>query len=216
MTDTSPQSTAHEYWEEFYRDRESPWGRVRRPNEPLVREVSELPPGTALDLGCSEGTDAIWLADRGWRVTAVDVSATALRRAAANAAHAGVAEWIDWQRHDLSQSFPAGHFDLVSAQFLHSPVELEGERTAILRRAAEAVAPGGVLLIVGHAGWPSWQHTPHFDYHFPTTAEVLDSLDLAPGRWRVERDELFTRELTDPDGLPGTREDNVLRLRHTA
>ncbi|WP_344278246.1 class I SAM-dependent methyltransferase [Streptomyces hebeiensis] len=204
-------TVAQQYWEGFYGERDSVWSG--RPNELLVREVEALTPGTALDLGCAEGGDAIWLARRGWRVTGADASATALRRAAARADEEGLGERIDFQRHDLSQGFPAGSFDLVSAQYLHSPVEQDGERTAILRQAARAVAPGGVLLIVGHAGWPSWEAEPPFDYHFPTTAEVLDSLGLEPGQWHVEVEELVTRDVTDPEGRPATRRDNVLKVR---
>jgi SAM-dependent methyltransferase len=204
-------TAAEQYWEERYRDGGPVWSG--RPNELLVREVASLPPGTVLDLGCGEGGDAVWLAGQGWQVTAVDVSATALRRGAEHARDAGVAERISWERHDLSRSFPEGSFDLVSAQFLHSPVAAEGEREEVLRRAAAAVAPGGVLLVAGHAGWPSWvREDPPFDYHFPTTGEVLDVLDLEPGRWRVQREELIEREATDPEGRPGRREDNVLRI----
>jgi SAM-dependent methyltransferase len=204
-------TVAEQYWEERYRDGGRIWSG--QPNALLVREVASLPPGTALDLGCGEGADAVWLAARGWQVTAVDVSATALRRGSEHAQDAGVAERIRWERHDLSRSFPGGSFDLVSAQFLHSPVAAEGEREAVLRRAAAAVAPGGVLLVAGHAGWPSWQREdPPFDYHFPTTGEVLEVLDLDPGRWRVQLEELVEREVPDPEGRPGRREDNVLRI----
>ncbi|MER7661684.1 MULTISPECIES: class I SAM-dependent methyltransferase [unclassified Streptomyces] len=213
MTDSPTPNSAQQYWEGFYRERDTPSERAGKPNELLVREAGSLAPGTALDLGCAEGGDAIWLAGQGWRVTATDVSKTALRRAAGRAAEAGLAERVDWQQHDLSRSFPDGRFDLVSAQFLHSPVEAVGERTGILRRAAQAVAPGGVLLIVGHAGWPSWQTAPPFDYHFPTTGEVLASLALEPGAWHVEIEELLTRELPGPDGRTGTRADNVLKVR---
>jgi SAM-dependent methyltransferase len=202
---------AEQYWEERYRDEGRIWSG--RPNALLVREVGGLEPGTALDLGCGEGGDAIWLAAQGWRVTAVDVSATALRHGADHAREAGVAARIRWERHDLSRSFPEGSFDLVSAQFLHSPVAADGEREEILRRAAGAVARGGTLLVVGHAGWPSWQETPSFEYHFPTTAEVLDALGLEPGQWVVELEEVVERDLPDPDGRPGRREDNVLRVR---
>jgi SAM-dependent methyltransferase len=204
-------TSAERYWEAHYRDADG--NRVPTPNPLLVREAGALPPGTALDLGCGSGGDAIWLARKGWRVTAVDVSATALRRAAAHADTVGVAERISWARHDLSRSFPAGSFDLVSAQFLHSPVAQDGEREAILRQAAGAVAPGGRLLIAGHAGWPSWVQEPPFAYHFPTTGEVLASLDLAPDRWHVEVDELVERDVTAPDGRPGRRGDNVLYVR---
>jgi SAM-dependent methyltransferase len=208
-TDTA--ASAEQFWEERYGAEDRVWSG--RPNALLVREAEGLPPGSALDLGCGEGGDAIWLAGRGWQVTAVDVSATAMRRGADHAREAGIAGRIRWERHDLSRSFPDGSFDLVSAQFLHSPVAAEGEREEILRRAAAAVAPGGVLLVVGHAGWPSWQDEPPFDHHFPTTAEVLQALDLEPGRWVVELEELVRRDFPDPDGGPGHREDNVLRVR---
>ncbi|MQA95954.1 MAG: methyltransferase domain-containing protein [Streptosporangiales bacterium] len=111
------------------------------------RPAGELTPGTALDLGCGEGADAIWLAEQGWTVTATDVSKVALDRAAAHARERGVT--VDWRRHDLAESFPEGTYDLVCAFFLHSPVDMP--RDGILRSAAAAVAPGGVLLIVGHA-----------------------------------------------------------------
>jgi SAM-dependent methyltransferase len=202
-------TTAEEFWETFYLDRDQVWsGKV---NPLLEREVRDLEPGTALDLGCAEGGDAIWLAERGWRVTGVDISATALARAAARAEQAGVG--IAWERHDLAESFPDGEFDLVSAQFLHSPVERDGERDAVLKRAKDAVAPGGVRVVGGHAGWPSWQHDhPHPDYRFPTTADVLDALDLGED-WLVETDEVVEREHNGPDGQPGTRTDNVVRVR---
>jgi SAM-dependent methyltransferase len=205
MTDT-----AEVFWEAFYQDREQVWSG--RPNELLVRETAELAPGTALDIGCAEGGDALWLAARGWQVTATDISQTALRRAAARAAREGLE--IDWQHHNLTQSFPTGIFDLVSAQYLHSPGELAGSREPILRRATHAVAPGGTLLIAGHAGFPTWQHD-HHDLHFPTTAKVLTSLDLEPGRWVVERDEVVTRDHPGPEGQPGIRTDNLLRLRRS-
>jgi SAM-dependent methyltransferase len=210
-TDTT---SAEQYWEARYRDEGRVWSG--RANPLLVREVAQLRPGTALDLGCGEGGDAIWLAAHGWQVTAVDVSATALRRGADHAREAGVGAGIRWERHDLSRSFPEGSFDLVSAQFLHSPVAAGGEREEILRRAAAAVAPGGTLLVVGHAGWPSWQEAPPFEHHFPTTGEVLDALGLEPGRWVVELEEVVERDFPDPDGRPGHREDNVLRVRRTA
>ncbi|MGH3786728.1 MAG: class I SAM-dependent methyltransferase [Pseudonocardiaceae bacterium] len=213
MTETCPTSDAQQYWESFYQDQDPVWSG--RPNPLLVREVTALTPGTALDLGCGEGADAIWLARQGWRVTAVDVSATVLERAAAYAVEAGIVDGIRWAKHDLSQSFPDGFFDLVSVQFFHSPVASAGEREKTLRRAAEAVAPAGLLLIVGHAGWPSWLHSPPTNVHLPTTAEVLDSLGLDLGRWRVELQEVVEHELLGPEGRRGRRQDNVLRVRRT-
>jgi SAM-dependent methyltransferase len=205
--------TAEDYWDGFYRGLDVPedWGA--RPNPLLVAGVEGLAPGAALDLGCGMGGDAIWLAGRGWQVTAVDVSPTVLRRAAELAAREGVADRITWQAHDLSRTFPDVAYDLVSAQFLHSPVAAANERESILARAAGAVAPGGVLLVGSHAGWPSWVTEAPFAYHFATNAEVLDALALEPDGWAVEADEVHARELAGPDGRPGRRQDSLLRVR---
>ncbi|WP_227997377.1 SAM-dependent methyltransferase [Nocardia australiensis] len=214
MTETSESSTAAHYWEEFYRDRDQIW--TGNPNPLLVREVAGLTPGSALDLGCGEGGDAVWLARQGWQVTAVDVSATALHRAAKHAREAGVGDRITWAEHDLAHSFPSGSFDLVSAQFFHSPVERKDERITALRRAAAAVGPGGVLVIGSHAGWPKFaEHVEHppTDVHFPTIPEVIDGLELAPEAWQVETADEVEREMTGPEGQIGSRSDTVLRIR---
>lgn len=195
------------YWEEFYRSGRGAWSG--KPNQLLVGEVSDLTPGTALDLGCGQGDDAVWLALRGWRVTAVDVSATALALGADRAAAAGVTEAIEWEPHDLAVSFPSGIFDLVSACYLHSPVQMP--RGRILRSAAGAVAAGGTLLVVGHAGFPSWGE-PDPAIHFPTPQEVLDDLALPGGQWEVRRSDVVTWQLPGPDGEPATRPDNVLSV----
>ncbi|UBU18956.1 class I SAM-dependent methyltransferase [Nonomuraea gerenzanensis] len=200
--------TEEESWDTRYRQSERIWSGD--PNVVLVEEVSGLPAGRALDLGSGEGGDAIWLAARGWQVTAADISGVALRRAARHAEEAGVGDRIDWQRHDLGESFPEGVYDLVSACYLHSTGDMPRER--ILRRAAAAVAPGGVLLVAGHAGWSAWQHD-HPDVHFPTPQEVLDSLEPGEGEWEVLRCEEFERSQKGPDGEPTTRTDNVLTIR---
>lgn len=141
-------------------------GRV---NVALAKLAEPMTPGRALDLGCGEGADAIWLAERGWRVTAVDISQTALDRAAADAAAGNVGERIDFRRHDLTESFPDGAYDLVSAQYLHSTVPMD--RIRLLRRAADAVARGGTLLIVDHAAAPPWSSKHGHDHQFPSGEE---------------------------------------------
>lgn len=201
-------TTEQQFWDTKYAQSDQVWSG--KPNAVLVRETAELPPGRALDLGCGEGGDAVWLARRGWRVTAADISRIALERAADHAARAGVAELIDFQRHDLGVSFPAGSFDLVSAHFLHSHDHLPRER--ILRAAAAAVAQGGVLLIVGHAGFPSW-HETHADQVLPTPDEVLRSLELPDGQWEVLVSEEFQQLQTGPDGQEFTRTNNTLKVR---
>ncbi|MEU1127264.1 class I SAM-dependent methyltransferase [Streptomyces sp. NPDC005899] len=207
--DTTTTRTDAEMWDDRYRESTRIWSG--EPNTVLVREVEGLEPGRALDLGCGEGGDAVWLARSGWRVTATDISRVALERAASHAAEAGAADRIDWQWHDLGASFPKGEYDLVSAAFLHSMGDLPRER--ILRRAASAVAPGGVLLVVGHAGFPTWERNPHPEVHLPTVHEVLASLELPEGEWEVLRGEEYERIQNDPEGNPTTRTDNVLKVR---
>ncbi|WP_067472257.1 SAM-dependent methyltransferase [Actinomadura hibisca] len=204
------------FWDARYSESDRIWSG--RPNTMLVREITGVRPGAALDIGSGEGADAIWLAEQGWQVTAVDISQVALDRAAEEAAKAGVADRVDWQRHDLGETFPKGEFDLVSAQYLHAPGEMPREK--MLRRAADAVAPGGLLMVVGHAIAPSWNQRPeghgHHDMTFPTTADVLESLALPEGGWETVRDEEFEWTKPGPDGEPLTRTDNLLLLRRAA
>nr|MDQ5860933.1 class I SAM-dependent methyltransferase [Actinomycetota bacterium] len=114
------ESTAAKLWDEKYRSRPKMWSG--QPNPQLMTEAAHLAPGTALDLGCGEGADAIWLAGRGWEVTALDVSAVALERAEAHARERGQGGKIEWVRQDLATWVPGKLFDLVTAQFLHSTV----------------------------------------------------------------------------------------------
>ncbi len=117
-----------------------------RPNGRLVAEVAALAPGRALDVGCGEGADAIWLAARGWDVTAIDVSDVALTRARAAAERAGVD--VDWVGGDAFQADVAGRsFDLVSMQY---PALPKAAGPDAVRALLDAVRPGGLLLAVYH------------------------------------------------------------------
>ena len=199
--------TPAEYWEARYADGRTRWsGNV---NASLATEVAALAPGTALDVGCGQGGDAIWLATRGWTVTATDVAQSALDTGAERAAAAGVAAAITWEQHDLGVSFPAGTFDLVTTSFLHSPVELP--RTAILRRAAAAVAPGGTLLVIGHA--PSATHA-HAD--LPTAEDVVADLALPADEWTVRTCALVEVEHAFAGEAPARRTDAVVRYERRA
>ncbi len=132
-------------WDARYREPDGAmWSG--RPNGRLVAEVAELTPGPALDVGCGEGADAIWLARHGWTVTAIDVSDVAVGRAREVAEVAGAT--VEWICGDALQTpFPAGSFDLVSMQYPALP-KAAGE--AAVRRLLDAVRPGGVLLAVYH------------------------------------------------------------------
>jgi 2-polyprenyl-3-methyl-5-hydroxy-6-metoxy-1,4-benzoquinol methylase len=119
------------------------------PNAHLLAEAGDLPAGRALDAGCGHGAETLWLAARGWRVTAVDFSATALARARSTAEALGpdVADRVDVVEGDLGTWSPeAGAYDLVLCLYVHvaGPVE------AFVRRMASGVAPGGTLLLAGH------------------------------------------------------------------
>jgi 2-polyprenyl-3-methyl-5-hydroxy-6-metoxy-1,4-benzoquinol methylase len=134
-------------WEERYSGAERMWSG--NPNPHLVAEVSGLTPGTALDVGCGEGGDVIWLARQGWRVTGADFSANGLARAARHAEQAGVADRTDWWQVDARTFLADGRsYDLVTTHFLHPP---DGGMVEVTSRLADAVAPGGHLLVVGHA-----------------------------------------------------------------
>ncbi|MFJ2031163.1 methyltransferase domain-containing protein [Streptosporangium sp. NPDC087985] len=198
-------------WEQRYRSRTAIWSG--RPNPQLVAETTDLPPGTALDVGCGEGADALWLASRGWRVTAVDFSTTALRRGAeqADALGADVAGRISWVHADLTAWTPdGGPFDLVSAHFMHLPGI---QRQALFARLATTVAPGGTLLIVGHHISDletTMPRTPIPDMFF-TAEEVAHS--LAPDQWDVLVTDTRPRPAGDPEGREVTIHDAILRAR---
>jgi SAM-dependent methyltransferase len=200
---------AQEHWEQHY----GAWDRIwsGRVNARLAEAVEPLRPGRALDLGCGEGADALWLAYRGWRVVAVDVSHTALQRAAADALYRGLERRIDFQWRDLSDSFPEGTFDLVAAHYLHSPVRLDREH--VLRRAAEAVAAGGLLLIVDHGAAPPWASKLAHDHLFPCVDEVVASLNLDDNEWERVRVESVLCSAVGPEGQTDTVTDNVILLR---
>ena len=204
-------ATSGAFWDERYRSSSTLWSG--EPNPQLVTEASDLSPGSALDVGCGEGADAIWLAERGWRVTAVDVSTVALERGAAHAHDVGadVAQSITWLHADLVQWVPsAASYDLVSAQFLHLP---EVQREVLHGRLAGSVAPGGTLLVVGHhpSDLQSGVPRPSVPGLLFTSSEVADSLDR--GQWLIEVNESRARQTLDPEGHATTIHDSVLKAR---
>jgi 2-polyprenyl-3-methyl-5-hydroxy-6-metoxy-1,4-benzoquinol methylase len=180
-------------WDERYGGDQQIWSG--RPNAQLVAEVSGLEPGTALDVGCGEGGDVVWLAQQGWRVTGADFSRSGLARAARHAAEAGVADRVDWWLVDAREFAADGRlFDLVTTHFLHPP---DGGMIDVTRRIAEAVAPGGRLLVVGHAP------TPDFTARMPATHlramfRATDLLAGLPGDFEVlvaeDRPRVATRD----------------------
>ncbi|MEU0411516.1 class I SAM-dependent methyltransferase [Streptomyces griseorubiginosus] len=193
-------------WDNRYADRPQLWSG--RPNGALVAEVAGLTPGRVLDVGCGEGADAVWLARGGWDVTALEVSGVALERAAGHARDAGVT--VRWIHAELTEAaLPPGSFDLVSAQY---PALLRTPDAAAERALLAAVAPGGVLLVVHHAGMDTQHaHDSEFDpadYVWPAMIAALFDDD-----WEVEVDEQRPRPA--PEGGAGAHhtDDVVLRAR---
>ncbi|MFE1273233.1 class I SAM-dependent methyltransferase [Streptomyces sp. NPDC058757] len=194
-------------WDSRYSERRQLWSG--QPNGALVAEVADLPPGRVLDVGCGEGADAIWLARSGWDVTALEVSGVALARAAAHARDAGVE--VRWVHAGLAEAaLPPASFDLVSAQY---PALLRTPGSTAERALLDAVAPGGTLLLVHHAGMDE-RHPDQeggfdpADYVWPSMVAALLGDD-----WRVEVDEERPRVV--PEGGAGAHhaDDVVLRAR---
>ena len=207
-------------WEARYAETERVWsGRVNETTSTLVAELEAagtLVPGTALDLGCGEGGDALWLASRGWSVTGVDLSPTAISRAQAAARNAQLDATFAAGEIDAIE---LGEFDLVTTSFLHS-WDPEFARIPLLRVALRHVAPGGRLISVshvdgavqgerGHAGHGAAEqgHPP-----FATPIDELAALDLDRTAWAVERAEIVERH-TPAASSPAHLLDGILLLR---
>nr|WP_042177647.1 class I SAM-dependent methyltransferase [Kibdelosporangium sp. MJ126-NF4]CEL12734.1 Thioredoxin reductase [Kibdelosporangium sp. MJ126-NF4]CTQ93494.1 Thioredoxin reductase (EC 1.8.1.9) [Kibdelosporangium sp. MJ126-NF4] len=175
------------FWDELYLEKEMWSGN---PNPQLVAEVSDLKPGTALDVGCGEGADAIWLHERGWQVTAVDVSSVALDRARQRSSE------VEWLHLNLAKQAAPGTYDLVTAHYVHfHPVS---DMRVLQQRLVDAVAPGGTLLLVGH----DQSEIDEADLDRPDNAELFytaeSTASLVPADdWVVEVAE--TRTLANPD-----------------
>ena len=199
-----------DFWDERYAGNETLWSGA--PNAALVSETRELRPGRALDVGCGEGADALWLAGQGWDVTALDVSRVALERAARQAELAGAAMvggTVRWLHAGLVEAaLPAASFDLVSAQY---PALLRTDENIAERALLDAVAPGGVLLIVHHPTPTAEEAAAHgFDPDlYVSPARVAALLD--DDYW-IEVDETRPRHVATGAGSHHT-EDVVLRAR---
>ncbi|WP_436774663.1 class I SAM-dependent methyltransferase [Yinghuangia sp. YIM S09857] len=190
-------------WDERYAGTELVWSAD--PNRFVAEETGDLPPGRALDLAAGEGRNSIWLAKRGWQVTAVDFSAAALAKGKLLADAQDAA--VDWVTADLLTWQPEpGTYDLVLIAYLHLPAP---EMAAVLAAAGTALAPGGTFLLVGHdrdnltrgVGGPqdpAILHTPE-----SVTAALGDTMTVARAI-RVERP-------VTVEGRPRTAIDTLVR-----
>ncbi len=197
-----------DYWEDQWGPTTAGHERRLPVNPYLTAETAHLPVGTVLDAGCGTGTEALWLAEQGWDVTAADISATALAEARVRAAAAGMGERVDWVETDLSKWEPGRTWDLVVTNYAHAQIG----QLPLYRRIASWVAPGGALLIVGHL------HGQHRDVHHghdhpegaTATLEGITNLFDSP-EWRIESAYEHTRTVR-PGGSPVQLRDVIVRV----
>jgi SAM-dependent methyltransferase len=186
------EATEQAAWDQRYSGPDLVWGAG--PNRFVTGEVTALAAGRAVDLGAGEGRNAIWLAERGWQVTAVDFSAVGLARAGRLAAERGVS--VDWVQADLLDYQPApGSYDLVLVAYVHLP---SASLARVFRAAAAAVAPGGTLLLIGHDrdNITRGHGGPQDPGRLYTPAAVTAELDGLT----VRRAEQVTRSVRAPEG----------------
>lgn len=191
-------------WDARYGSAELLW--TGQANRFVAEELDGVAPGRALDLGCGEGRNAVWLAERGWTVTAVDFSAVAVDKGRELAAARSVE--VDWLVEDLTVwQAPREAFDAVVIAYLHLP---PGPLTGVLDAAAAAVAPGGLLVAVGHD-----RDNAERGYGGPPDPSVLwDATTLTQqlSGLRTERAEQVTRVVATDHG-PRTAIDTLVRAR---
>jgi SAM-dependent methyltransferase len=207
-----------EFWDARYGGSERVWSG--RPNQRLVEQTADLTPGHACDIGCGEGADAIWLAEQGWEVTALDVSTVALDRTAQHAIERGVDDRVKVGEYDVLSGHPPRHprrthgFDLVTAHFMHVPRE---DFDGVYQRIAAAVAPGGRLLVVAHHpdDVESGARRPHGPGLLFPPEQLLAALGVEGGSsdtWEVEVADAPVREQQTDEGPMQVR-DTIVRLR---
>ncbi|MDX2023283.1 MAG: class I SAM-dependent methyltransferase [Deltaproteobacteria bacterium] len=198
-----------EFWEQLWsktvRDHADRVAR-RPPNAHLVAETADLPPGRALDAGCGHGAETLWLAMRGWQVTAVDFSASALAhgRSMAESAGAEVADRVNWIQSDLSTwVVQPAHYNLVVCLYVH----VSGSVEHMVGRMAGGVSPGGTLILVGHRPLD-----PITGAATAAANQVQVSVDAAVAALDPKAWELVVAE-ERPRAVAGTGVDAVIRAR---
>lgn len=190
-------------WDERYAATELVWSAT--PNQFVEQELTDLPPGTALDLACGEGRNARWLAERGWTVTAIDWSEVAIDKGRRTSSA------VEWQVGDVLTAPLPRDLDLVVVAYLQVPAT---ERRLAVRRCVDALAPGGTLLVVAHDSTNLAEGTggPQDPAVLYTAQDLLADLDGLPVQ--VQRAERVARAVPSRDGHGslGTAWDALLRL----
>ncbi len=194
-------------WDERYAAKDLVWSAG--PNERFAQQVKNLSPGTALDVACGEGRNALWLAERGWDVTGIDFSSVAIDKARQIAEHRGVE--VTWRAEDIAADpIPTAAFDLVLVAYVHTDPR---ERAAWLPKVIDAVKPGGLFIYIGHD--PSnIEHGvggPQDAAFLPGVEEIVALLD----EFRIEAAGVVERPVAADPGhgreLEGTALDTFIR-----
>lgn len=183
-----------EYWDAHYAEAS---GSSQGGSPHLAAAVRGRTPGTALDAGCGPGSDALWLAAQGWRVTAVDVAAAAVEQAKAQPG----ADDVTWVVADVASWEPTDAFDVVTSHYVHVP----GDFSDLVRRLSDAVLPGGLLLVVGHDTDSDGGHAHGSHLDLDSAVAVL-----AQDEWEVLAQDRRPRAMTRPDGTAFEIRDVVL------
>jgi len=194
-------------WDQRYADTELVWSVT--PNQFVAAELADLPPGRAVDLAAGEGRNAIWLASRGWDVTAVDFSQVALDKGRRLAESQELTGSVSWVCADATTWAGHGEYDLAVLAYLQLA---EGERRAAARAAFEALRPGGTFLLVAHDSSNLAEGTggPQDPAVLMTADDVLDDLGGLP--LEVERAGRVVRQVPQPDGSTAPAYDALVRL----
>ena len=195
------------HWDQRYADTQLVWSVT--PNQFVAAELADLPPGRAVDLAAGEGRNAIWLASRGWDVTAVDFSQVALDKGRRLAESQELTGSVSWVCADATTWAGDGEYDLAVLAYLQLA---EGERRAAARAAFEALRPGGTFLLVAHDSSNLAEGTggPQDPAVLMTADDVLDDLGGLP--LDVERAERVVRQVPQPDGSTAPAYDALVRL----
>ncbi|MGU3437978.1 class I SAM-dependent methyltransferase [Actinomycetes bacterium M1A6_2h] len=194
-------------WDKKYAGQELKWGAP--PNQFVVEFATSLPPGRALDLGCGEGRNALWLATRGWTVDAVDFSAEGLRKgvAVARTATRAIQGRLTWVQMDVTELTPEPIYDLVLVLYLHL---LPDARKRVLDTAITALKPEGTLVICGHdsANLTQGVGGPQDPEILYTPTDLVNEIDV---RLTIRTAETRRRDVGD-----GTALDAVVLARKSA
>lgn len=200
------------FWETRYAMNGQVWSGL--PNQALTKALEDIPPGYALDVGCGEGADALWLAERGWTVDGIDLSPTAIEHARSHADKKGAsrasfeaANFMSWSATGRKK------YDLVVACFLHARDETS--RLEMLNHALKQVAPNGRFLVVSHAGSHPKAPRGHAGHRHERASPEGEraALGLSDSEWHTEIASIQSREVAGLEGTWVSMEDSVLLVR---